>query len=84
MWLRQETDGPQAEQFLPCGQKLHNSRNATKAGWWRRLDPAQIKDHIFLILEVKETSRTTHAQKGSLEVKREGGGHPIVSDVNYP
>ena len=24
--LRQEMDGPQVEQFLPCGQKLHISR----------------------------------------------------------
>ena len=24
--LRQEMDGPQVEQFLPCGQKLHKSR----------------------------------------------------------
>ena len=38
------------------------------------LNPAQIKDrdHIFLILVVKETFPTTHAQKGSLKVKREG------------
>ena len=31
----------------------------------------EIKDHIFLILKVKENSLTTHAQKGSLEVKRD-------------
>ena len=32
--LRQEIDGPQAEQlkFLPCGQKLHNSRSE-RGGW---------------------------------------------------
>ena len=41
---RQEIDGPQAEQFLSCGQKLHNSRNSIKAGWWRRLGPAQVRD----------------------------------------
>ena len=37
MALRQEIDGPQAKQleFIPCGQKLHNSR---------RLSPAQIRD----------------------------------------
>ena len=36
------------------------------------LSPAQIKDrdHIFLILEVKETFPTTHAQKRSLKVKK--------------
>jgi len=34
---KQEIDGPQAKQleFIPCGQKLHNSR---------RLSPAQIRD----------------------------------------
>ena len=41
------------------------------------LSPAQIRDHIFLILKVKETSPTTHAQKGSLEVKKGG-------DINLP
>ena len=42
------------------------------AGAREELSPAQIRDHIFLILKVKETFPTTHAQKGSLEVKREG------------
>jgi len=31
-----------------------------------------LKNHIFLILKVKETFLTTHVQKGSLEVKRKG------------
>ena len=44
-------------------------------GW--ALPREEIKDHIFLILKVKETVPTTHAQEGSLKVKREG-------DVNYP
>ncbi|KAJ8778353.1 hypothetical protein J1605_013540 [Eschrichtius robustus] len=35
------------------------------------LSPAQISDEIFLLLEVKENFLTTHAQQGSLEVKRE-------------
>ena len=30
--LRQETDGPRAEQFLPWGQKLHKSRMMEEAG----------------------------------------------------
>ena len=34
----------QAEEFLPCVQKLHNSRNSIKAAWWRRLGLAQIRD----------------------------------------
>ena len=56
--LRQEIDGPQAEQLmsLPRGS--------------RALLRLEIKDHIFL--KVKETVLTTHVQKGSLEVKREG------------
>ena len=55
--LRQEIDGPQAEQLmsLPRGS--------------RALLRLEIKDHIFL--KVKETVLTTHVQKGSLEVKRE-------------
>ena len=61
--LRQEIDGPQAEQLmsLPRG-----SRALLRLG---------IKDHIFLILEVKEIFLTTHVQKGSLEVKK-GGASP--------
>ena len=35
----------------------------------------EIKDHIFFILEVKETSSTTQVQKGSLEVQK-GGASP--------
>ena len=34
----------------------------------------QIKDHIFLILKVKETLLTTHEHKGSLEIKKGCGG----------
>ena len=33
------------------------------------LSPAPIRDHIYLILKVKEASPTLHAQEGSLEVK---------------
>ena len=42
------------------------------AGVREELSLAQIKDrnHIFLILKVKETFPTTHAQKGSLKVKK--------------
>lgn len=63
--------GLQAAQLLPCGQKL-NSSNSVKGGGWRRLGPAQIKDHILLIPEIKETFPTTCVQKGSLEAEREG------------
>ena len=65
--LRREIDGPQAEQleFVPWGQKLQDEEK-------EELNSAQIRDHIFLIREVKETFPTTHAQKGSSEVKREG------------
>ena len=43
-----------------------------------------MKDHTILILEVKETCLTTHAQKGSLEVKKGEGRFPTVSDANLP
>ena len=65
----QETDGPSAEEFLPCGQKLRNSGMMKEAG---SCPGKEIKDHIFLILKVKH-SLTTHAQKGSVEVKKGEG-----------
>ena len=42
------------------------------------LNLAQIKDrdHIFLILEVKEMFPTTYAQKGSLEIRKGRGVTP--------
>ena len=63
--LRQEIDGPQAEQlkFVPCGQLLHDEDE-------EEVSPAQMRDHIVLGLEVKETFPTTHAQKGFLEVEK--------------
>ena len=42
------------------------------AGAREKLNPVQIRDHIFLILKVKEIFPTTDAQKGSSEVKMEG------------
>lgn len=50
--LRQDIHGPRAEQFLSCGQKLHNinSRNSIKAGWWSRLGPAQIRDRSSTVI----------------------------------
>ena len=66
--LRQQVDGPQAEQLelVPCGQILQEEEE-------EELSPAQVnrdRDHIFLILEVKETFPTTRVQKGSLEGKK--------------
>ena len=54
--MRQEIDGPQAEQleFVTCGQILQDEEE-------EELSPAQIRDHIFLILKVKETFLTIHA-----------------------
>ena len=43
-----------------------------------------MKDRTFLILEVKETSLTTQAQKGSLVVKKGEGRFRTVSDANLP
>ena len=76
----------QAEWFLPCGQKLCDSKNSIKAGWWRRLSTTQIRDKRlhFLHSRSQEISLTTHMQKGTLEVKKGGGRHLIVSDMNYP
>ena len=66
MILRQEVDGLQAEQleFVACGEILQDEEEEEE------LSPAQIRDHIFLILKVKETFPTIQAQKGSLEVKK--------------
>ena len=63
--LRQEIDGPRAEQleFVPCGQILQDEEE-------EELSPFQIRNHIFLILEVKENFPTIHAQEGYLEVKK--------------
>ena len=63
--LRWEIDGPQAKQleFVRCVQILQAEEE-------EELSPAQIRDQIFLILEVKKTFPSTHAQKSSWEVKR--------------
>ena len=76
--LRQEIDGPQAEQpeFVPCGQILQDEEE-------EELSPAQISDQIFLTLEVKENFLTTHAQKSSWRSKGRGY-YPIVSDIKLP
>ena len=55
--VKQKIDGSQAEQLesVPWGQSKEE------------LHPSGIKDRVplFLILEVKETPRRTHSQKGS-------------------
>ena len=71
--LRPETEEPHMEQLesVPCGQTLQDEDNSRRE---EKLSPVwkKIRDHIFLILEIKETFPTTHAQKGSLGAKREG------------
>ena len=52
-------------------QKVHKSRMVEEAGFCP--GRYEIKDHIFFILEVKETSPATRVQKGSLEVQKGGG-----------
>ena len=71
--LRQEIDGPQAEQldFILCGRMLQNSRIQGK------LSPAKIRDKRLHIPSSKSQGHlpdypTTHAQKDSFQVKREG------------
>ena len=65
---------PQGEQLevIPCGPILQDENSGTieRRGW--ALPREEIKHDIFLILEVKETFLTTHAQKGSLKVKKGG------------
>ena len=53
-------DGSQDEQleFVPYGQILQYEDKSKKE---EKLSPAQIRDHVFLILEVKETFPTVHA-----------------------
>ena len=55
-------------------------RYSSIAGAREELSPAQIKDHLFLIFEVKETFLSTLAQKDFLEVKGRGAP-PIVREV---
>lgn len=51
-------------------------RYSNVAGVREELSPAQIKDHLSLIFEVKETFLTTLAQKDFWEVERRGGANP--------
>ena len=63
-------------EFILCGPILQDKNKMTiKGGVWAMLT-REMKDHIFLILEVKEIFLTTHVQKGSLEVKKGGGITP--------
>ena len=48
---------------VPCEQILQDEEE-------EELSPAQMRDYIFLILEVKETFPTIHEQRGFLEVKK--------------
>ena len=74
--IRQETDGPQAEQpeFVSCGQILQDEEE-------EKLNTVQIRDYIFLILKVKETFLTTYVRKTPWRSK-EKGCHLIASNVN--
>lgn len=48
--------GPQTEQWdiVPCGQVLQDEKK-------KEVSSAQIRDHIFLMLKVKEPFPNTHA-----------------------
>ena len=76
--MRQETDGPQAQQpeFVSCGQILQDEEE-------EKLNTVQIRDHIFLTLEVKESFLTTPVRKAPWRSK-ETGCHLIASNVNLP
>ena len=58
-------------------------RYPNAAGVREERNSAQIKDHIFLILKVKETFPPIYAQKGSLKVKGRAL-HSMGSDANLP
>ena len=47
-------------------------RNSINAVWQRRLGPAQIKDHRFLIIEIKKTLSTEHTQNSWRSKMEEG------------
>ena len=73
--MRQETDGPQAEQpeFVSCGQILQDEEE-------EKLNTVQV---IFLTLEVKESFLTTPVRKAPWRSKKRGC-HLIASNVNLP
>jgi len=83
--LRQEMDGPQAEQLepVPCGQILWDKDNSRRE---KTLSPAQIRDNktrYSSLLRAKRPSRLHRHRKAPQ--KSEGREHhPTVSDVNLP
>ena len=76
--LKQETDGPQSG-VSPLWKKPYNSRMMEEA----RPCPDKIKDHIFLILELKETSGYMCAER-HLGGQKGRGRQLIVGDVSLP
>ena len=66
--MRQELDGLQAEQRVCLLWTDTPRRRQSQEG---NAEPAQVRDHIFLILEVKEAFLTIHTQKGPSKVKKE-------------
>ena len=76
--LRPEIDESQAEQLesVPCGQIFQDKDDGRGK---EDLCPAWIKnEETILILEVKETSQTTHVQKVC------SGSEKGVYPVNFP
>ena len=71
MSLRQDVDELPAQR---AGVHfLYTVRQKQQDNQRRRLGPAQIEETMYISYsQNQETSSTTHAQKGSLEVKREG------------
>ena len=71
--LMQERDGSQGTNSRLSSWSLSPMDRYSKTASAReKLSPAQIKDrdHIFLILKIKDTFPTMHLQRGSLEVKK--------------
>ena len=76
--MRQETDMPQAEQFLCNGQKLHKSGMMEEVGPYPDKRP-----HIPTSQSQGDLPDYTCAER-LLGGGKGRGHHPTVSDVNFP
>ena len=66
--------GPRPSSYSSSPVDRYSKIAGGKKSW--ALLKLETKDHIFLILEVKETFLTTHVQKDSLKVKKGAGATP--------
>ena len=83
--MRQEIDGPQAEQLesVPCGQTLQDEDNSRSR---EELRPAWIRDKettYFLFLRSRRPPRL-HVCRKAPRGQKGRGHHPIIGGVNLP